>query len=277
MDTEQAVVRHYTHGALEQAIWAALAAAGKDPDRLTPADLAPVDEFHIGGRQATVALADQLPFGAGAHLLDLGSGLGGASRYFAHQRQCQVTGIDLTEEFVHVAGRLAERVGLGEAVRYRTGSATDLPFAPQSFDGAYMLHVGMNIADKAALFAGVRRVLKPNGVFAIYDVMRTDVAGPLDFPVPWASGPETSFVESAATYRRLLEAAGFVVQAERDRHAFAADFFREMRARAAGGGGPPPLGLHIVMGPSTPQKVANMISSLERRLITPTEIISRVV
>jgi hypothetical protein len=53
MKLEQSVARHYTHGSLEPAILEALAASGKDLDRLVPADLAPVDEFHIGGRQAT--------------------------------------------------------------------------------------------------------------------------------------------------------------------------------------------------------------------------------
>jgi hypothetical protein len=49
MKLEQSVARHYTHGSLEAAILEALTAAGKDLDRLAPADLAPVDEFQIGG------------------------------------------------------------------------------------------------------------------------------------------------------------------------------------------------------------------------------------
>ena len=235
-----------------------------------------MDEFHIGGRQATIELAQQLPFGPGFHLLDIGCGLGGASRYFAQERGCKVTGIDLTEDYVRVAGLLAARVGLGDRISYRLGSALALPFAAQSFDGAYMLHVGMNIRDKAALFAEVRRVMKLDGTFAIYDVMRETESEELAFPVPWALRPDISFVDSAATYRSLLERSGFVVQAERSRRDFAIDFFRQMRARAAESGGPPPpLGLHILMGASAPQKVANMINNLEAGLIAPTELISR--
>ena len=277
MKLEQSVARHYTHGSLDQAILEALTAVGKDLDRLAPSDLAPVDEFHIGGRQATADLAAQVGFGSGLHLLDIGCGLGGASRYFVHERGCQVTGIDLTEEYIRVAEALARRVGLENRASYRHGSALDLPFAPQTFEGAYMLHVGMNIDDKKKGFAEVRRVLKPGGSFAIYDVMRESGAGELSFPVPWATSPEASFVESAATYRRLLEGAGFAVEKERSRREFAIEFFRQMRARAAETGGPPPLGLHILMGTSAPQKVANMIDNLERRLIAPTEIVSRAI
>ena len=98
--------------------------------------------------------------------------------------------------------------------------------------------------------------------------------GDLAFPVPWASNPETSFVAGAADYRRLLEAAGFAVHKERSRRALAMEFFRQLRARATDADGPPPLGLHLLMGPTAPQKVANMIDNLQRGLIAPTEIVS---
>jgi ubiquinone/menaquinone biosynthesis C-methylase UbiE len=273
MGTEQAVAQHYTHGALERALLDALRAAGKNPDRLEPSDLAPVDEFHIGGRQATIDLAGELRVTRGMHLLDIGSGLGGASRYFVHACGCTVAGIDLTEEYVQVAQALSVRIGLADRVSYRQGSALALPFPAGTFDGAYMLHVGMNIADKAALFGQVRRALKPRGVFAVYDVMR-EGEGALAYPVPWAAGPETSFLESSATYTRLLAAAGFEVLTQRSRREFAIAFFRELRARIAQSGAPP-LGLHVLMGPTTPQKIANMVSALEAGLISPTEIICR--
>ena len=270
--TEQAVAQHYTRGGLERAVLDALRAAGKDPDRLQPADLAPVDEFHIGGRQATMALAAELRVAPGMQVLDIGSGLGGPSRYFADALGCTVTGIDLTEEFVQVAQALSARTGLAGRVSYRQGSALDLPFPAGAFDVAYMLHVGMNIADKAALFAGVHRVLKPGGRFGVYDVMR-EREGRLTYPVPWATSAETDFSEPGAAYARQLAAAGFEVLAPRSRRDEAIAFFHELRARVAQTG-PPPLGLHIVMGPTTPQKIANMVTALEAGLISPTEIIA---
>ena len=274
MTFEQSVVQHYRHGSLETAILEALTAAGKNIDRLAPADLTPVDEFHIGGRLATIDLAAQMEIGAGLYLLDIGCGVGGASRYFAQERGCRVTGIDLADEYVRAAAALARRVGLGNRVSYRQGSALDLPFPPATFDGAYMLHVGMNIADKGRAFAEARRVLKPGGVFAIYDVMRETGEGELSFPVPWAASPETSFVESAPAYRGLLEGTGFAIAKERSRREFAIEFFRQMRAQANETGGPPPLGLHILMGSSAAQKAANIIANLERGLVAPTEIVA---
>jgi len=274
MEIEQAVARHYAHGSLEETIMDALAAAGKDLQHLTPKDLAPVDEFHVGGRLATVAFAEQFGLRPGMRLLDVGCGLGGAARYFAHEHGCRVTGIDLSPEYVNVTNALAARIGLDERVSCELGSALALPFEPGSFDGAYIFHVGMNIENKAKLFAEVHRVLAPSGLFGIYDVMRL-AEGELSYPVPWASGPEFSFVADAATYRRLLVAEGFEVLKERNRRDFALEVFQQMRTRAAAAG-PGPLGLHIVMGATAGQKVKNMVGDISTGLIAPTEMICRV-
>jgi ubiquinone/menaquinone biosynthesis C-methylase UbiE len=273
MDAERQVAQHYSHGTLQQTILEALNAAGKDVDRLQHADLAPVDEFHIGGRQATVDFAAQFSPPRGSHLLDVGSGLGGASRFFAYTFGSRVSGIDLTDDYVRAAQMLSQRVGLDGQVDYRQGSALSLPFANATFDGAYMLHVGMNIADKAGLFAEVRRVLKRGAVFGIYDVMR-ESDGEFLYPVPWSAEPATNFIDKAESYKRWLTGAGFAVEKERSRRDFAIKFFHELRQRMAQGG-PSPLGLQILMGATSPQKVANMVTMLERGVIAPTEVISR--
>ncbi|MGH6962261.1 MAG: class I SAM-dependent methyltransferase [Dongiaceae bacterium] len=273
MAIEQTVAQHYTHGSLEAAILDGLRRSGKDPNRIDPDDLAPADEFHIGGRAATVEFAEQLDLRPGMELLDIGSGIGGPARYFAHHRKCRVTGIDLTDEYVRVAGALSQRAGFTDELKFVQGSALSLPFPPGSFDGAYMLHVGMNIADKATLFGQVKRVLRPGGVFGVYDVMRIG-AGDLAFPVPWARTAETSFVADAGDYRRLLGDAGFVVQKERERRAFAIEFFKKIQARVAESG-LPPLGLHIAMGADFPHKVKNLVAHLENGLLAPIEMICR--
>lgn len=273
MNIEQAVASHYAHGSLGVAILNALAQAGKDVHHLSVKDLAPVDEFHIGGRPATVEFAAQLNLRTGMKLLDIGCGLGGTARFMVDAHGCQVTGIDLSEEYVGVATLLADRAQLGDRVAYRQASALELPFADSSFDGAYMCHVGMNIEDKAGLFREVRRVLRPAAVFGIYDVMRMG-PGELSYPVPWASDVATSFVLDSAGYKQLLASAGFEVMQERDRRDFALAAFQQMRAKAASAG-PSPLGLHIVMGQNAGQKVRNMIANVTDGLITPTELICR--
>ena len=180
----------------------------------------------------------------------MGSGLGGPARLFARQYGCSVIGLDLTPEYVSVAARLTELVGLQDRAEFRVGSALELPFAGSSFDRATLLHVGMNIPDKERLCREVYRVLKPGGLLGVYDVMRTGEEE-IEFPVPWAATKATSFVETPQRYREALESAGFEVISERDRRETGAEFFRQMKARIAASG-PPPLGLHVLMGQDAP-------------------------
>jgi SAM-dependent methyltransferase len=273
MDTEQAVASHYTQGDFEIRLLAMLSAAGKDPDHLTADDLTPIEEFHIGGREATAALASQMQLRPGKHLLDVGSGIGGPARYFARAHGCTVTGIDLTDEFVSIATHLSARVGLADRVTFRQATALAMPFEPASFDGAYMLHVGMNIPDKSGLFAEIRRVLKPGALFAVYDIVRL-ADGDLAFPLPWSTVPDTSFVAPLDTYRGGLRTAGFAILAERSRSQFAIEFFRAMRARAAQAGSSQP-NLQSLMGVDAALKSKNLFDCLDRGLLAPTEIIAR--
>ncbi len=275
MSTEAAVAGHYGRGKLEELILGAVAREGKDPENLTAGDLAAVDEFHVGGLEATQELAKHMELRPGLRLLDVGSGLGGPARYFAAEHGCRVTGIDLTEEFVRVAGSLTRRTKLDGLAEFRQGSALELPFERGTFDRAYMIHVGMNIADKAGIFREVRRVLKAAGLFTVFDIMRTG-DGAIRYPVPWALSEETSFVAKVEDYRDALQNAGFRVAQERGRGPFAIEFTERMMARMAQGG-PPALGLHLLMGEKTPVIVGNILGAMKEGVLEPVELYARAV
>lgn len=273
MVTDHEIAKHYYHGTLEEAILSALAESGKDINALAALDLAPVDEFHLGWLPATAALAEDLGLGQDSSVLDIGSGIGGPARVFAETRGCRVRGIDLTSEYVDVAVALTRRCGLDAKVTFQQASALELPFADATFEAAILLHVGMNIADKRRLFAGVRRVLKPSGRFGVYDVMRI-AEGDIIYPAPWAASIETSFVETPQTYRHLLSEAGFFIESEQSRRDETLALWREMREHREKHG-PPALGLHILMGPEAPRRLANVISALEQGVIAPVQILAR--
>ena len=203
MSYEQTVTQHYTHGSLLNAIEAAIPKLGKTVDSISIEDLGPVDEFHIGGRVATNNLLDQLNFSAKDHILDVGCGLGGASRYIANKYNNQVSGIDLTREYIETGTALNKWVGLDKQVSLHQGSALGMAFKNESFDGALMLHVGMNIEDKVQLFKEVYRVLRTGAFFGVYDIMRNN-NGALAYPVPWASEDGTSKLATTDEYKEAL-------------------------------------------------------------------------
>ena len=274
MSYEQTVSDHYLHGNLLDSIEAAIPKLGKTLESITVEDLGPVDEFHIGGRIATDRLLSQLNFSETDHILDVGCGLGGASRYIASKHDNSVTGIDLAQEYIDTGNVLCSWVGLNNRVTLQQGSALDMPFENESFDGGLMLHVGMNIEDKALLFAEIYRVMKPGAIFGVYDIMQIN-NGELSYPVPWATESSTSKLASPEQYKDAITSAGFTVTAEEARRDFALDFFKKMKEKTEAMGGPPPLGLHTLMKESTPIKLKNMVDNIAADLIAPVEIIIR--
>jgi ubiquinone/menaquinone biosynthesis C-methylase UbiE len=270
---DQRVAAHYTRADLGARMLAALEAAGKDLDRLSLDDLAPVDEFHLRGRPATAELADRLALASGMRVLDVGSGIGGPSRYVAATYDCRVTGVDLTEEYCRVAALLAERVGLGDRVEYRPGNALALPFPDASFTVAYTQHVAMNIEDKARLYVEVCRVIEPGGRFGLYDLLQGE-GGDVVYPVPWARDPSTSFLACPAELRKLLDSAGFEVVSWRETAVEARLSLEQMQARMAEPS-PAPTALLVLFGEDAKPMVENLSRNLLEERVVPTEVICR--
>lgn len=189
----------------------ALSAAGRDTVPLDSDDLAALDEFHAVGRAGTVALAGLADVAAGEHVLDVGAGIGGPSRVLARHYRAEVTALEPTARFASLARWLTERCGLGDRVTVIGGDGRVIPAADASFDLAWTQAVWQSVADKAALAAEIHRVLRPGARLALFEVVGT--GDDLEYPVPWADGPEQSFVVSAAALRAALEAAGFRLEA----------------------------------------------------------------
>jgi hypothetical protein len=129
----------------------------------------------------------------------------------------------------------------------------------------FLQHVAMNIEDRPALYAEVRRILVRGGRFVTYDLVLRD--GDVVYPVPWARDASTSFLLSAGETRAALERAGFEALIWRDDSQRVVDWFKTTMA------GPPPSGpgsglnLGVVLGAEFQAMTANLARNIrENRL-----------
>lgn len=199
---------HYGWSGLMEAIADEIRGKGIDPERVTVAQLAPVDNYHWHRLAGTLALARVAKITADDRVLDVGGGIGGPARQLAHRLGCSVTVLDITSEYCAVGETLTRWTHLADSVSFVHANALDVPFADGSFDVVWTQHASMNIADKAGLYQEIARVVRPGGRFAFFDVL----AGPnqpIHFPVPWASDPSFSFLLSPNETRDLIVQAGF--------------------------------------------------------------------
>jgi len=267
------ITEHYQKSNLTKNLIVALAEIGKTLDSMDPEDLVTMDEFHARGRLATEELAKQAELNKSIHVLDIGSGIGGPSRFLALKYGCKVTGVDLTKEYCDLALLLAEKFGLGERLKYIHGSALEMPFEDESFDIVWTQHVAMNIKEKEKLYAEAARCLKPSGTFIIYDIL----AGknqPIHFPVPWSRTPETSFLATTDEMKSYLQNAGLRIKTVKDRTRETIDWMRAMKENAEKNG-PPKIGIRLVFGTDLNLIMGNMFRNLMEDRLEIAEFVSQ--
>jgi SAM-dependent methyltransferase len=267
------VADHWADRDVYGRIVSALERASKSLDALTVEDLAPVDHFHARGFPATVDLANRLPVERGDHLLDIGCGVGGPARYFAQRFGCKVSGIDITGPFVEAANKLTALLEMGDRVVIEQGDGGRLPYDDDAFEGAYAQHVTMNVADRPRFFGEAWRVLKSGGFFALTEHGLGPKGSP-HHPLPWSEDGTGEFLISPSETRELLAAAGFVdIQSEDTGLQYVAAYRTALKL--ADRGELPELGLHVLMGPTAPEKMRNSARNIEEGRTHPVQVVCR--
>lgn len=267
MATSANVTEHYALDQPIERIRAQLVSAGFDLEQLRPEDLSGVDEFHLGGRLATLELLKSAALDESSRVLDVGCGIGGPARTVASLFGCHVVGVDLTPVFVDTARQLTELVGLADRIDVAVADATALEFGDDTFDAVMLVHVGMNIAEKDTLFGELARVLRPGGTLHVYDIMRVG-EGELTYPMPWASDPSTSFLARPNDYVAALDAVGLVPSEPVDR----TDLVK--RALQGVGDNPPAVNLSHLMGSEWPGMFGNLLAAFRSQVVAPVEIVA---
>jgi ubiquinone/menaquinone biosynthesis C-methylase UbiE len=274
MNTDHEVSTHYSRGDLLFRLNAALREDGVDPDRPTIEALAPYDQFHGRGLEATAEITELIDACPTDHILDIGSGIGGPARFVAKRFGCTVTGIDLTPEFCEVARHLTRLVGLEDRIDYEVGDALAMPFADADFDGAYSMNVSMNIADKSTFYREIHRVLKPGARLVLSEVAQGE-GGDMVYPTPWAGDARASFLSTPEETRRGLLDAGFDVVRLQGTLEQARAFGARSRAMVARGEKPPHRAVMLIHADIATQMMANMARGLSEGRIVPIEVLAR--
>lgn len=252
--------QRYGRPNLAKALMEALASRGKDLSHLTRQDLRTFEEFHLQGRTATLHLAGLVGVSPGMRVLDLGCGVGGPARTLAAQHGCFVIGLDLSEAYIQAAGALSLALDMKSHPSFVVADAQRIPHASGEFDVAWMQHAGMNIPDKPGLVREVRRVLRPGGKFAFYEVFGRPGAR-LAYPLPWADDAGLNFLVSERAFRRELSRASFQAlhwqDVTRDLIAWGRDTFAPPNSQR-----PPMQELSLVIGADYELRTWNLHTAL---------------
>jgi hypothetical protein len=120
------------------------------------------------------------------------------------------------------------------------------------------------------MYAQARRVLKPGGRFAAYDIVQGE-GGEVLFPVPWARDPTISHLATPHSMRSLLIEAGFSIVDVQDSTEESQEWFESMAARMAKA--TPAVTFQAFLGNDFPEMARNQVRNLQdRRIRTVTYI-----
>lgn len=266
---DRRVVEHYRRPGLLQLIERGLADAGQDPMQPRLEDLAPLDQFHTRGVEATLALASLAGIERGEQVLDLGGGIGGAGRVLAARYGALVTVLELTPDYCAVGKVLTARTGLSARVRHLAGDATNPPLEAGAFDVVWTQHSAMNISHQERLYAAAHLMLRPGGRLALHDVM-AGAAQPIHFPMPWAAHPSISHLRPPESVRAAIQAVGFGELHWRD---CTRETLEWLQARLAKGGVAPPVSVHLLLGEGFRTAFENLARNLREDRVRVVEAV----
>lgn len=112
--------------------------------------------------------------GPDSHVLDLGSGYGGAARYLARSFGCRVTALNLSEVENSRNRQMSKEQGLDHLIEVVDGSFESIPFPGNSFDVVWSQDAILHSGDREKVLSEAARVLKPGGELVFTDPMRAD-------------------------------------------------------------------------------------------------------
>lgn len=152
-------------------VYKELAVSGlNNDDKLCVADLAPFDQYHYHGTDAVDVAINTLGIGATDRVLEIGSGIGGPSRYIAENTGANVIALELQPDLNDLARDLTRRCGLSDRIEHVCADVLDYVPGITQFDAIVSWLAFFHIEQRDELLSRCMEWLKPNGSLSVEDL-----------------------------------------------------------------------------------------------------------
>ena len=181
-----------------------------------------------GGPDSTRIIFDENPIPKGSKVLDVGCGIGGPAKFLFDHFQAEVVGVDLASNCVNIANKRYESI---PQLKFMVADAVTHPFPENSFDLVYSRDVILHIASKDKLFSHLLSATKPGGKLIMTDYC----CGPKEM---WDDEFKAYVAQrgysliTVEEYKKVLEAAGWIVEKAEDKTQWFKQILEEEKARA---------------------------------------------
>ncbi|KAI0066927.1 hypothetical protein BV25DRAFT_1877866 [Artomyces pyxidatus] len=168
-------------------------------------------------------LASQMVLRPGMRVLDVGCGVGGPAREIARFSDAHITGLNNNDFQIGRARKYTAAGGLSDQVQFVKGDFMKLAeqFGENSFDAVYAIEATVHAPTWEGVYGEILKVLKPGGVFGVYEWCMTDAWDP-SIPEHKALAHEIEIGNGIPEMRPLskardaLKAVGFEIEHEED-------------------------------------------------------------
>ncbi|MCJ1460355.1 Delta(24)-sterol C-methyltransferase [Mycoblastus sanguinarius] len=110
----------------------------------------------------------------GMKVLDVGCGVGGPAREIAKFAGVNIVGLNNNDYQIERAGKYAAKEGLSQQLSFTKGDFMQMSFPTNSFDAVYAIEATVHAPSLEGVYSQIFRVLKPGGVFGVYEWLMTD-------------------------------------------------------------------------------------------------------
>jgi SAM-dependent methyltransferase len=144
---------------------------------------------------------------AASRIADIGCGTGGQTMVLAQNAPGQITGIDLSQDFIDLFNSNAQRMNLHHRVKGMTGSMEEMPFREDELDLIWSEGAIYNIGFERGLHEW-RKFLKKGGYIAVSEASWFTESRPAEIEAFWQDAyPQIDTIPNKVAQ---LQAAGYV-------------------------------------------------------------------